>query len=152
MALYSYAMDLTEEQKQAVISWVQAGESLAEVQRRLESEYALKLTFMEVRFLVDDLDVTVVDKPEPVKADDVSKQPEPEAMGGVRVEVDKVQRPGAMLSGSVTFSDGNTMGWQLDQTGRLGLLPGPDKDYRPSESDVADFQQALQQELQKQGF
>ncbi len=146
-------MDLSDEQKQAVTGWVGEGMSLAEVQRRLESDFDLKLTFMEVRFLIDDLDVEVVDKPDPKPEADLSKAAEPEpAPGGVRVEVDKVQRPGAMMSGTVVFSDGNSMGWQLDQMGRLGLLPGPDKEYRPSEEDIAEFQVALQQELQKAGF
>lgn len=147
-------MELTDEQKQAVKGWIAESMSLAEVQRRLESDFSMKLTFMEVRFLIDDLDVEVVDKPEPKPEADLNKAVEPEPMpqNGVAIEVDKVQRPGAMLSGSVTFSDGKRMGWQLDQMGRLGLVPGEDKDYRPSENDVAEFQVALQQELQKQGF
>lgn len=147
-------MDLSEEQKQAVIGWVSDGLGLAEVQNRLENEFGIKMTFMDVRFLVDDLDVKVVDKPEPKPDADIAKTDEPESggKGGVTVEVDKVQRPGALVSGSVTFRDGKSMGWQLDQMGRLGLLPGADKDYRPSEEDVAEFQAALQQELQKAGF
>lgn len=146
-------MDLSNEQKQAIAAWVGEGVGLAEVQRKLESEFGLKLTFMEVRFLIDDLNVDVVDKPEPQAEKDVTAAVDPEpAPGGVRVDVDKVQRPGAMMSGTVVFSDGNSMGWQLDQMGRLGLLPGPNKEYRPSEDDIAEFQVALQQELQKAGF
>lgn len=139
--------------------------ALPEVQKQLEEQFQIKMTFMEVRFLVDDLDLELKDKP--AKPDpDVTKAPPPNADaqpgeaelmddgmgGGVTVEVDKVQRPGVMLGGNVTFSDGKSMGWQVDQMGRLGLVPGPDKDYRPSEEDLAEFQTALQSELQKQGF
>ena len=42
---------------------------------------------------------------------------------------------GAVISGKVTFSDGEKADWYLDQTGRLGL--GPQKQgYRPPASDV----------------
>lgn len=157
-------MDLTAEQKTTLGEWVGQGMSLAEVQRRLAADFGLNLTFMDVRFLIDDLDLEVKDAPERNREQDITKakatppadaelvDDDAAAPGAVRVEVDKVQRPGAMVSGSVTFSDGKQMGWQLDQMGRLGLIPGVDKDYRPSEDDVAEFQIALQQELQKQGF
>jgi hypothetical protein len=65
--------------------------------------------------------------------------------------VDQVTRPGAIVSGGVTFSDGKTAEWYLDQTGRLGLAPA-EKGYKPSEEDVMDFQAALQQELTKFGM
>ncbi|WOO40771.1 hypothetical protein [Rubellicoccus peritrichatus] len=157
-------MDLTDEQKTTVAGWLAEGMGLAEVQQKLEETFDIKLTFMDVRFLVDDLDLTIQDKPEPEpeasddKAPEAAEPGEPSlvdeggAPGSISVEVDKVQRPGAMVSGTATFSDGNSMGWQVDQMGRLGLIPGVDKDYRPSEEDLAEFQMVLQSELQKQGF
>ena len=42
------------------------GAKLSEIQTRLASEFGLKLTYMEVRFLVDDLKLTPKD-PEPPK-------------------------------------------------------------------------------------
>lgn len=168
-------MTLNDEQKQQVATWVGQGIGLAEIQRRLESEFGLRPTFMEVRFLVDDLDLELADPApaEPVKpaeaettapAEDLNvPQPAdaeleedgfgaPPGGGSATVEIDAIQRPGALVSGSVTFSDGETMGWQLDQMGRLGLLPGVTEGYRPSEADIAAFQVELQNALQKQGF
>jgi hypothetical protein len=55
------------------------------------------------------------------------------------------------VSGSVTFSDGVRAQWSLDQTGRLGLA-GVKPGYRPNQTDVQEFQLALQKELAKQGF
>jgi len=55
------------------------------------------------------------------------------------------------ISGSVTFSDGVSATWALDQMGRLALKaasPG----YRPPQEDLREFQLALQRELQKQGY
>ena len=65
--------------------------------------------------------------------------------------MDSVVRPGAMISGNVTFSDGKSAGWYLDQMGRLGMAP-MEKGYRPSPADVEEFQLALQDELAKKGF
>jgi hypothetical protein len=60
-------------------------------------------------------------------------------------------RPGSVVSGKVTFSDGMRADWYLDQMGRLGL--GPEKQgYRPSAADVQQFQEALQIELGKIGM
>ena len=67
------------------------------------------------------------------------------------VEVDRVTRPGSLVSGTVRFSDGVTAAWMLDQHGRLALDVGKKK-YSPSEQDVAAFQVELRSILEKQGF
>jgi len=59
-------MNLSEEQRQRVSAWILEGAKLSEIQNRLLSEFKLKLTYMEVRFLVDDLKLTPKD-PEPPK-------------------------------------------------------------------------------------
>jgi hypothetical protein len=51
-----------------------------------------------------------------------------------------------MVSGRVTFSDGNTAEWYLDELGRLGLMPKK-SGYRPSAADVQQFQLALETQL-----
>jgi hypothetical protein len=65
--------------------------------------------------------------------------------------VDQIAKPGAIVSGKVTFSDGQTADWILDQTGRLGVVP-KQAGYKPSAADVQDFQLALQQEVAKLGL
>lgn len=42
------------------------------------------------------------------------------------------------LSGKVTFSDGETGVWMIDQAGRPGLDPEK-QGYRPSQEDVMEF-------------
>src|SRR6516165_2363585 len=59
-------MNLTDEQRQRVTAWILQGAKLSEVQNRLVSEFGIKLTYMEARFLVDDLKLTPKD-PEPPK-------------------------------------------------------------------------------------
>jgi hypothetical protein len=156
-------MNLNEEQRQRVTAWVLEGAKLSEIQTRLMSEFSIKLTYMEVRFLVDDLKLTPKD-PEPPKAvvppptaavpaaklpgDEASPPP---AGGKVSVSVDQITRPGAIVSGKVTFSDGQAADWYLDQTGRISMAP-KQQGYKPSAADVQQFQLALQQEVAKLGY
>jgi len=65
--------------------------------------------------------------------------------------VDQIARPGALVSGKVTFSDGQKADWYLDQTGRLGVVPAQ-QGYKPPAADVQEFQMALQEELQRMGM
>ena len=58
-------MNLDETQRQTVAKWISEGAKLSEIQKRL-LELGVKLTYMEVRFLVDDLKLTPKD-PEPPK-------------------------------------------------------------------------------------
>lgn len=160
-------MNLTEEQRQSVAGWIEKGAKLAEIQNRLASEFGIKLTYMEARFLVDDLKLTPKDpeppkvvvpeakpagKPAAVVPNPAEVEPPPAAMGGkVSVGVDQIARPGAIVSGKVTFSDGQTAEWYLDQTGRLGVVP-KQAGYKPSPTDVQEFQLALQQEIARLGY
>lgn len=164
-------MNLTEEQRQRVTAWILEGAKLAEIQNRLAAEFGIKLTYMEARFLVDDLKLVPKDpeRPKAVEPPAVAKpslsakpalaekltedeMPLPPASGGkVSVTVDQITRPGAIVSGKVTFSDGQVADWYLDQMGRLGVVP-KQQGYKPSPADVQDFQIALQQEVAKLGY
>lgn len=160
-------MELTDTQKQTVAGWVAEGCELSEVQRRIASEFGIKMTYMDVRFLLLDLDVTPKDKPAPPSvqksmsdagtpvSEGAAAGPAggniPGSGGTVSVSFDKVVQPGAIVSGSATFSDGVSATWMLDQMGRLALnasQPG----YRPSEEDVQQLQVELRNGLQKMGF
>jgi hypothetical protein len=161
-------MNLTDEQRQRVTAWIVQGAKLSEVQNRLAAEFGIKLTYMEARFLVDDLKLTpkdpeppkVVEPPaaakpplttKPVPTGAADEIPAPAAGGKVSVTVDQITRPGAVVSGKVNFSDGQIADWYLDQTGRLGVVP-KQQGYKPTAADVQEFQLALQQEVAKLGY
>jgi hypothetical protein len=154
-------MNLTDEQKKTVGGWLEQGLSVADVQRRLSEEFSASLTYMEVRFLLDDLALAPKDNEEESDAEDsAGEEPpvqdaeavlEPSADGAVTVTTDQVVRPGAIASGKVTFSDGVTAAWYLDQFGRLGVV-ADDKSYKPSQEDLMEFQGLLQQELARMGM
>jgi hypothetical protein len=165
-------MNLTEEQRRQVAAWIEQGAKLGEIQTRLASELGIKLTYMDTRFLVDDLKLVPKDPerpktPEPLPAEKPAltaspvpageapeaepSLPSPGGGGKVSVSVDQITRPGAIVSGKVTFSDGQVADWYLDQTGRLGVVP-KQQGYKPTAADVQDFQLALQQEMAKLGY
>jgi hypothetical protein len=66
-------MTLTPEQKQAVASWVAAGDNLSAVQKKLSDQFKLSMTYRDVRFLVDDLDLALKDPAPKVDVTDVTK-------------------------------------------------------------------------------
>jgi hypothetical protein len=154
-------MELTEEQRQKVTEWIAAGQKLAEIQERMGAEFGLRMTYMDARLLVDDLKLTPKDPviPEPPKPPADAAAPDatpaeadaPAGGGKCSVTVDAVMKPGAMVSGKATFSDGQTAEWYLDQMGRFGLVPAVEG-YRPPQSDVAEVQVLLDRELAKLGY
>lgn len=167
-------MNLDEAQRKKVAAWVAEGLKLSEIQNRIMSELGVRMTYMDVRFLVDDLKLTPkdVERPKPAAgtlADAgtppaagtpslgqpavAAPKPGESAVGGgaVSISVDQIARPGAVVSGKVTFSDGNKAEWHFDQTGRLGLLTER-QGYRPPAADLQQFQAALEAELSKMGY
>jgi len=160
-------MELTDTQKTTITEWIQKGLSIAEVQRLIREEFELPLTYMDVRFLVDDLDIAMVEPEVEAKADDDTTEAasaeatDPEIVddggsgsgsGSVSVDVDAIMRPGSLVSGTVKFSDGVSLGWQLSASGQLGLIPGDDPEYRPNPEDVQSFQTQLEEVLRQKGF
>ena len=154
-------MELTQEQIEQIRRWLDEGASLGDVQARIRGEFGLHPTFFDVRMLVMDIGAQVKDKVVQVDADDVTKaklppkpgaDAAPAAPGAVTVTVDAIQTiPDALVSGAVTFSDGNKARWYFDRFGRFNFepeLPG----YQPSAEDSRAFQTQLQAELSQRGY
>ncbi len=160
-------MNLTDEQKQIVTGWMEEGLKVADVQQKMDEEFSLSMTYMEVRFLLDDLRLNPKDPVEPEPEPEAAATPESQSAAGdaagdpsqdpaagsgkVTLSVDAITRPGSLASGKVTFSDGKNATWYFDQMGRLGVV-ADDKSYKPSPADVEDFQMQLQTELSKLGL
>jgi hypothetical protein len=167
-------MSLTPEQKSTVATWVAAGDNLSAVQKKLLEEFKITMTYMDVRFLVDDLELTLKDAAPKADASDVSKSPPPSAVdpaavdeddlseavppipaggGNVTVTVDQVSlNPNALASGDVTFSDGVTGKWIVDHSGRPGFTQISQPGYRPTPADGQAFMQELSAALQSRGL
>ncbi len=169
------SVKLSEEQQHLVRAWAEAGADLNQIQDRLKTEQGITLTFMETRFLLADLAITLQapqEDVEPTPATEEEELPdfrslsedaaatEPDAAfddlppagdGNVTLTVDEITLPGSLASGKVTFSDGKTASWYLDQLGRLGLT-GIERTYQPTEADAIAFQRELQNALRRAGY
>jgi hypothetical protein len=163
-------MNLDERQRRQVGEWIEQGLKLSEIQGKLAKEFGITMTYMDVRFLIDDLKLKPKDilppAPPTVAPAQSPSQPAPAsplagtpasaagavpAGSSVSVTVDHVARPGAIVSGRVAFSDGKGGAWLIDQTGRPGLVPD-EQGYRPSPQDISSFQMQLQTQLAQMGF
>ncbi len=152
-------MELSIEQQQAFKGWVSEYCGLSELQQKLESEFGTRMTYMDVRFLLLDLGLELQEKivpqedqpAEQTDSESVTPDPAEAGTGGVSVEVDRLVQPGALVSGDVSFSDGVTAKWSLDQAGRIALDAG-DPEYRPDPEDLKEFQVELRKALERSGF
>ncbi|MCX6992431.1 MAG: hypothetical protein NT011_04725 [Kiritimatiellaeota bacterium] len=161
-------MQLNDTQKDAVKKWIAEGCGLTEIQKRLNDEFKLSVTFLDLRFLILDLGLTIKEQTKNTSAGlDLAKaapgrpevettntEPEPlgpDSAGGVAVTLDRIVKPGSVVSGTVRFSDGVSATWMLDQLGRLAIDAGK-PNYRPSPEDVQAFQMELRNLLQSRGI
>ena len=140
--------DLSEEQIEVIRAWVAGGAQMAEVQKKLNEEFGFKVTYMDTRFLALDLDLEFAsqEERESEPKQEASLIPEkpaaPEGVGEVSATLDQVTRPGAMVSGSLTFSDGVKGIWLIDEMGRPSIDPDQ-PGYQPTEADLIAFQEKL---------
>ncbi|MFZ9937567.1 MAG: hypothetical protein ACO3JG_11005 [Luteolibacter sp.] len=148
------ASKLSPDQVDSLKQLAARGGTMSDIQRHLKDEFGISITYMDTRFLVLDLGIELIEetkeapKQESMPGADAG-QPSP--AGKVSVTIDSLTLPGALVSGKVTFSDGETAVWMLDQMGRPSLDPDT-AGYRPSEPDIIEFQAQLRMLLQKSGF
>lgn len=145
----------TKERDELIAKLLSEGVSLSDVQKQLRSEHDLNLTYMELRLIALDLEVDwskqdaeeeqqeTIDDITDVQTDD-----QPAGDGKTTVEVSKLVRPGALVSGDVTFKSGARAEWALDQMGRLSLNP-VEGTGKPDEDDLQEFQVELQRVVQQ---
>ena len=147
---------LSPEQQTSVAQWAADGATVNDIQQRLKTEFEVTLTYLDVRLLLVDLNVKLKEKEKPKDPEPVPAPPPAEAGTGaagseVTVTLDDLAIQGAMCSGNVTFSDGKTAAWYIDQGGRLGMR-APEPGYQPPEADVPVFQEELERVLAAAGF
>lgn len=155
-----------DEIKKTVFESLQKGLSLSEIQKILHEKGEI-ITFLDLRLLASELEnldwkklggekeaqekeaAAAKKKEEDDELADAQTEEIPsdkgEWSGATVVEVSKLVRPGAALSGSVKFASGVKAEWVLDQMGRLGLEKPTGK---PTPEDIKEFQVELQKKLQ----
>ncbi len=144
------ASKLTPDQISALKQQAAAGATMSDLQRQLKEEFGFTLTYMDTRFLILDLGIELIEEPKEAEKK-LEEKPVLVPTGTVSVTMDALTLPGALVSGKVVFSDGETAIWMLDQTGRPGLDPDT-PGYRPSQEDILEFQVQLRELIQKSGL
>ena len=139
---------LSDDQKNTIRQWAEEGAQMAEIQKRMNDLWQIRVTYMDTRFLILDLGITLKTE---VKEEPKKEEPTAETTldadveaGAVRVSRDEIVIPGMMFSGKVQFSDGEKALWYVDESGRLGLDPDT-SGYRPTQDDIVAFQTQLRQ-------
>ena len=139
--------------KKIVAENLNEGLTLNEIHKIISEKHSVKMTFMELRLLsseIEDMDWSQFDpkKEEPEEDETAGTQEvSGEVEEGTQIEMHKVQRPGAMMSGSVVFLSGIKGQWMIDQFGSLDLALEDDT-QQPTEEDMEDFQMTLRRKLQ----
>ena len=137
---------ISDEALDQVRQWAAAGVDLNGIQKNLQTECGLHLTYMEVRFLLLDHGIEIATEPEPTEpaeeapAADQAESDDTAMPGRPKVTLDELQLPGALISGKVEFPGGVSGAWYIDQMGRFGWreLSGS-----PSPAEMQDFQEEL---------
>lgn len=139
-----------QEIKEFIAKELVAGQSLSDIQDKVNAKFSCKKTFMEIRLLaaeIEDIDWKSLD-PEPPKnsAGQESSRTRGTAAGPGRTEItlSRVLRPGAVVGGSVRFGSGARAEWFMDQFGQCGF---DNVSGEPTEQDEMDFQRELQRVL-----
>ena len=140
---------LSEEQIATIKSWAADGAQLSDIQLRMKEEMDLSVTYMDTRFVVLDLGIELI---EPVKEEPAEEiKPAPVPTGEVTVTMDSIAVPGTVISGKISFSDGEQALWSIDQTGRPSMNPDT-PGYQPSQDDLLEFQTQLRALIQQSGL
>src|SRR5690348_3650765 len=110
-------MTLDDNQRKKVAQWIADGMKISEIQNHLAADLGVRMTYMDVRLLVDDLKLVPKDAepPKPVAPaapgpaappeaapGSIAEKPATPGAGKVAVSVDQLTRPGAVVSGKVT--------------------------------------------------
>ena len=143
------------------------GTSLSQLHGMVNEKFQTHLTYMEIRIIASELQVdwnandpkAIAAAKEKAKKEEEARAAEAEAAmaaengeapageapGKCVVTVNKVNPPGILASGTVTFSSGSTADWYVDQTGRPGI--GNLKGEQPTQQEAEEFMMELQKVL-----
>lgn len=138
----------TEERNAFIATRLNEGVTLSDIQKELVA-HGVNMTYLDLRMLAADLEVNwkkLDPKPVPKPAAEAALPVAAAGNARTQVTVSRVVRPGAAMSGDVTFASGAKGEWWVDSYGRpgLSLAKGSSK---PTEEDVQEFSVELQRKL-----
>ncbi|MBQ7651583.1 MAG: hypothetical protein IJS15_11525 [Victivallales bacterium] len=166
-----------QERDELIMEKLNSGMSLSDLQKLLDSEYGMKMTYFELRMIVSELRIewdkqekkhkpAIPMQPAPAPQASEQKAAEPlngfadeelssdddeaeDAEGGTVVTIDDAPMQGAVMSGSVKFASGASGKWMMNRMGQLGLASLDEGSEQPTQDDLMLFQQELQTVLEE---
>ena len=144
--------------KEIVAEKLNDGLKLNEIQKLLEDEHDVRMTYLDLRMLAAEVEVdwTKQDPPPPEPADeddepDIEEAELVEPPSQVKVTVSKIARTDAAISGNYECPSGARGEWIVDHYGRPGMIP-VEGTPKPTEDEMKQFQEALVSQLQSGGM
>ena len=160
-------MQLEPAQLEAVKSWLSEGASLSDVQKRLKEKFGISMLYLDLRMLVLDIGASVKEAPKktepPKPPTDAPVAPDAEDalydeedlpagdMPRINITIDRIMKPGALVSGEAMFPGNQKIHWVLDRSGRLAIDQAP-PGFAPTQDEAVAFQHALRDTLMKNGY
>ena len=140
----------TDERNRFIKEQLDAGASLSDVQKMLQQQFGITVTYLDLRLLAAELRIDW--KKQDREKESVRTPPaavldaeEPRGRSRTRVTLSKVLRPGMQANGEVEFASGAKGEWYVDGMGRLGLTQVGSR--KPTQEDIQEFQVELQRKL-----
>ena len=137
---------LSPEQVRSIRDWAEEGLDLNAIQKWLHEDLGIKLTFMDTRFLLQDLDIQIRQpEPEPQAEQPAelsgAAAPPASLLGKTQVTVDEITPPHALMAGKILFRSGAQGVWDIDRTGRINWDATLGE---PTADDLREFETELQ--------
>ena len=112
----------------------------------ITEDLGIKLTFMDTRFLLQDLDIQIRQpEPEPQAEQPAelsgAAAPPASLLGKTQVTVDEITPPHALMAGKILFRSGAQGVWDIDRTGRINWDATLGE---PTADDLREFETELQ--------
>ena len=144
--------NITPEQTELLRQWAAEGLDLNQIQKKINQEFGISITYLDTRFLLMDLDIQIIqpkkEEESPANATDTPLgNTSPSLPGSTSVTIDEITPPHALLTGKVTFKSGHTGTWSIDKMGRIDWAPISGE---PTDDDLQAFQTELQKVLRQQ--
>ena len=158
-------MQLEPAQLESVKTWLAEGAGLSDVQKRIKEQFGVSMLYLDLRMLVLEIGASV--KEPPKKTEPPKVEPAPADAAGddggfgddeeipgadsIPVTLDRIVKPGALVSGEAVFPGNQKIHWMLDRAGRLAIDQAP-PGFKPTQDEAVAFQQSLQTTLMKNGY
>ena len=113
----------SDDQKRQIASWVNEGMGLSDIQKKINDDFGIVMTYMDVRFLVDDLNLDLIDEEEEEEEEEVEEEEDEEEEEEVYVvEIQgKKYYTNSEVNGDIYIYDDDEVGEKIGEFNKDGI-------------------------------